>query len=189
MSVDHFWRRLPGQAVDTCSPEELGELVPRDRDLRYDRLAAAGLALGVRRTAVLMELALTENGLHPDPAARLPVYGGGRHEPDGALPCGAMPVLRPEQVVAASAFLRGSALGELVRQQNSVLARTAAHLGYPTPWSETWAALVVHDLRELRDFFASAAAAGDAVVVREAEETGRPDAAPQRRNSPSSTGA
>ncbi|MFF4921413.1 MULTISPECIES: hypothetical protein [unclassified Kitasatospora] len=189
MSVDHFWRRLPGQAVDTCSPEELGELVPRDRDLRYDRLAAAGLALGVRRTAVLMELALTENGLHPDPAARLPVYGGGRHEPDGALPGGAMPVLRPEQVAAASAFLRGSALGELVRQQNSVLARTAAHLGYPTPWSETWAALVVHDLRELRDFFASAAAAGDAVVVREAEETGRPDAAPQRRNSPSSTGA
>ncbi len=187
--MDHFWRRLPGQAVDTCSPEELGELVPRDRDLRYDRLAAAGLALGVRRTAVLMELALTENGLHPDPAARLPVYGGGRHEPDGALPCGAMPVLRPEQVAAASAFLRGSALGELVRQQNSVLARTAAHLGYPTPWSETWAALVVHDLRELRDFFASAAAAGDAVVVREAEETGRPDAAPQRRNSPSSTGA
>ncbi|MFJ7911723.1 hypothetical protein [Kitasatospora sp. NPDC096204] len=179
MSVDHFWCRLPGQAVDACSPEELGELVPRDRDVRYDRLAAAGLALGVRRTAVLMELALTENGLHPDPAARLPVYGGRRHRPDGALPdealpggaprSGAMPVLRPEQVATAAAFLRGSALGELVRQQDSVLARTVAHLGYPTPWSETWAALVVHDLRELRDFFAGAAAAGDAVAVREAQ--------------------
>ncbi|WP_459648832.1 hypothetical protein [Kitasatospora sp. Ki12] len=163
MSVDHFWRRLPGQAVDTCSPEELGELVPRDRDVRYDRLAAAGLALGVRRTAVLMELALTENGLHPDPAARLPVYGGERPEPGTG-----MPVLRPDQVVAASAFLRGSALGELVRQQDSILARTVAHLGYPAPWSESVAARVVHDLRELRDFFAGAAAAGDAVIVREA---------------------
>lgn len=155
--------------MDTCSPEELGELVPRDRDVRYDRLAAAGLALGVRRTAVLMELALTENGLHPDPAARLPVYGGGRHQPGGALPGGSIPVLRPEQVATASALLRASALGELVRQQGGVLARTVARLGYPTPWSETWAALVVHDLRELRDFFAAAAAAGDAVAVREAE--------------------
>ncbi|MER7580259.1 hypothetical protein [Kitasatospora sp. NPDC097691] len=164
MSVDHFWCRLPGQAVDTCSPEELGQLVPRDTDVRYDRLAAAGLALGVRRTAVLMELALTENGLHPDPAARLPVYGGGPRESGTA-----MPVLRPDQVAAASAFLRGSALGELVRQQNSVLARTVAHLGYPAPWSEAAAARVVNDLRELRDFFAGAAAAGDAVVVREAE--------------------
>ncbi|MFG2844780.1 hypothetical protein ACIRYZ_14005 [Kitasatospora sp. NPDC101155] len=164
MSVDHFWRRLPGRAVDTCSSEELGELVPRHRDVRYDRLAAAGLALGVRQTAVLMELALTENGLHPDPAARLPVYGGGRREAGGE-----MPVLSPEQVAAASLFLRDSALGELVRQQDTVLARTVARLDYPTPWSEAWAAQVVNDLRELRDFFASAAAAGDAVAVREAE--------------------
>ncbi|RKT19663.1 hypothetical protein BX285_4132 [Streptomyces sp. 1114.5] len=164
MSVDHFWCRLPGQALDSCSAAELGDLVPRHRDGRYDRMAAAGLALGVRRTAVLMELALTENGLHPDPAARLPVYGGARREPGTA-----MPVLRPEQVTAASAFLRGSALGELVRQQDTVLARTVEDLGYPTPWSEAWAAAVVNDLRELRDFFAAAAAAGDAVVVREAE--------------------
>ncbi|MFE4974201.1 hypothetical protein ACFRAR_19085 [Kitasatospora sp. NPDC056651] len=172
MSVDHFWCRLPGRSVDTCSPEELGELVPRDLGVRYDGLAAAGLAFGVRRTAVLMELVLTENGLHPDPAARLPVYGGGRHAADGAAaddtpPDGALPVLRPEQVVTAAAFLRDSALGELVCQQGSVLARTAAGLDLPTPWSETWAALVVHDLRELRDFFAGAAAAGDAVAVRE----------------------
>ncbi|MFH8381564.1 hypothetical protein ACH4E7_11545 [Kitasatospora sp. NPDC018058] len=164
MSVDHFWRRLPGQAVDTCSPEQLGELVPRHRDERYDRLAAAGLALGVRQTAVLMELALTENGLHPDPTARLPVYGGTRRESGTD-----MPVLRPEQVAAAFLFLRDSALGELVRQQDTVLARTVAELDYPTPWSESWAARVVGDLRELRDFFAGAAAAGDAVVVREAE--------------------
>ncbi|MFJ9442111.1 hypothetical protein ACIRRH_09575 [Kitasatospora sp. NPDC101235] len=138
MSADHFCCRLPGRAVDTCSPEEFGELVPRDRDVRCDRLAAAGLAPGVRRTAVLTELALTENGLHPDPAARLPVHGGGRHQPGGALPGGSMPVLSPEQVATASAFLRASALA-------------------------------VHDLRELRDFFAGAGAAGDAVAVREAE--------------------
>ncbi|MEU9076380.1 hypothetical protein ACFYUY_33885 [Kitasatospora sp. NPDC004745] len=163
MSVDHFWRRLPGPAVDTCSPTELGELVPDRHDVRYDQLAADGLLLGVRSTARLMELALTENGLHPDPAARLPVYGGERPEPAAAGPL----VLRPEQVAAAFTFLRDSALGELVRQQNTVLARTVAHLGYPTPWSETWAARVVADLRELRDFFADAAAAGDAVVVRE----------------------
>ncbi|MEU8921460.1 hypothetical protein AB0D10_11080 [Kitasatospora sp. NPDC048545] len=161
MSVDHFWCRLPGPVVDTCSPEELGELVPRDRDVRYDRLAAAGLALGVRRTAALMELALTENGLHPDPAARLPVYGGGRREPGTETL-----VMRPDQVAAASTFLRDSALGELVRQQHSVLARTVARLGHPTPWSESVAARVVNDLRDLRDFFAGAAAAGDAVVVR-----------------------
>lgn len=150
--------------MDTCSPEELGELVPHRRDVRYDRLAAAGLALGVRGTAVLMELALTENGLHPDPASRLPVYGGEHRDPGAE-----MPVLRPEQVAAASTFLRDSALGELVRQQDTVLARTVAQLHYPTPWSESWAERVVNDLRELRDFFAVAAAAGDAVVVREAE--------------------
>ncbi len=82
--------------MDTCAPEEFGELVPRDRDIRYDRLAG------------------------------------------GALPGGSMPVLRPEQVATASAFLRASAL-------------------------------VVHDLRELRVFLAAAAAAGDAVAVREAQ--------------------
>ncbi|MET9180847.1 hypothetical protein ACIG0C_12495 [Kitasatospora aureofaciens] len=168
MSVDHFWCRLPGRAVDTCSPEELGELVPRSRDHRYDRLAADGLALGVRQTAALMELALTENGLHPDPAARLPVYGGARPAAGAE-----MLVLRPEQVAAASAFLRGSALGELVRQQNTVLARRVAQLDSAPPWSETWATRVVNDLRELRDFFAGAAAAGDAVVVRESAGTVR----------------
>ncbi|MGA5823625.1 hypothetical protein ACPC54_37890 [Kitasatospora sp. NPDC094028] len=172
MSVDHFWRRLPGQTVDACSPQELGELVPRHRDVRYDRLAAAGLALGVRRTALLMELALTENGLHPDPAARLPVYGG-PPRPDGTAAQGAPLVLRPEQVAAASAFLRGSALGELVRQQAAVLARTVATQGFPTPWSEVWAARIVADLRDLRDFFADAAAAGDAVLVGDAERTDR----------------
>lgn len=164
MSVDHYWRRLPGQAVDACSPEELGELVPRHRDVGYDRLAAAGLALGVRSTALLMELALTENGLHPDPAARLPVYGGPERPGRGA-PL----VLRPEQVAVASLFLRDSALGELVRQQAAVLARTVATLGDTTPWSETWAARVVGDLRDLRDFFAGAAAAGDAVIMGAAE--------------------
>ncbi|WP_371515697.1 hypothetical protein [Kitasatospora sp. NBC_01300] len=165
MSVDHFWRRLPGQEVDTCSPTELGELVPDRQDVRYDQLASAGLLLGVRSTARLMELALTENGLHPDPAARLPVYGGERREPDAAQTDPL--VLSPAQVAAAFTFLRDSALGELVRQQDTVLARTVARLGYPTPWSETWASRVVADLRELRDFFADAAAAGDAVVVRD----------------------
>ncbi|MBD0693024.1 hypothetical protein BG452_40065 [Streptomyces sp. CBMA123] len=150
--------------MDVCSPEELGELVPRSRDVGYDRLVAAGLALGVRQTAVLMELALTENGLHPDPAARLPVYGGAPPEAGGD-----MLVLRPEQVAAAFTFLRDSALGELVRQQDTVLARRVAQLGAEPPWSETWASRVVHDLRELRDFFAGAAAAGDAVVVRESK--------------------
>ncbi|MER7752493.1 hypothetical protein [Kitasatospora sp. NPDC097643] len=166
MSVDHFWRRVPGPAADTCPPTELGALVPGRQDVRYDQLAAAGLVLGVRSTARLMELALTENGLHPDPAARLPVYGGERREPGVGAPPGPF-VLRPEQVAAAAAFLRDSALGELVRQQHPLLARTAAHLGYPTPWSEDWAARVVADLRELRDFFAGAATAGDAVLVME----------------------
>ncbi|MFD5464656.1 hypothetical protein ACFWIQ_17815 [Kitasatospora sp. NPDC127059] len=163
MSVDHFWRRLPGQAVDACSAEELGELVPRSRDVDYDRLVEAGLALGVRQTAVLMELALTENGLHPDPAARLPVYAGAHRESGDE-----MLVLRPEQVAAAFTFLRDSALGELVRQQHTVLARRVAQLDSAAPWSESWASRVVNDLRDLRDFFAGAAAAGDAVVVREA---------------------
>ncbi|MBV6703097.1 hypothetical protein [Kitasatospora aureofaciens] len=169
---DHYWRRLPGPAVDASSPRELGELVPTRYDDRFAELTAAGLALGVRRHAYLMQLALTENGLHPDPAARLPVYGGGRAErtersarrsegePD-------LLVLRPDQVAVASAFLRGSALGELVRQQDTVLARTVAALGYATPWSEALAAEVVADLRELRDFFAGAAAAGDAVIMLE----------------------
>ncbi|MFJ9695528.1 hypothetical protein [Kitasatospora sp. NPDC101183] len=165
MSVDHFWRRLPGKAVDACSPEELGELVPRHLGVGYDELAAAGLALGVRRTALLMELALTENGLHPDPAARLPIYGGpGRRERGEPL------LLSPEQVATASLFLRDSALGELVRQQDAVLARTVAALGYATPWSETWAVRVAGDLRDLRDFFAVAAAAGDAVLVGETND-------------------
>lgn len=172
--------------MDACSPEELGELVPRSRDVRYDRLVAAGLALGVRQTAVLMELALTENGLHPDPAARLPVYGGTRADRGDARGAGGrgdtgdrgdagehgdagMLVLRPEQVAAAFTFLRDSALGELVRQQDTVLARRVAQLGSEPPWSESWAARVVHDLRELRDFFAVAAAAGDAIIVRESE--------------------
>lgn len=159
---DHFWRRLPRQAVDTSSPTELGALVPSRYDAGFAELTAAGLALAVRRTARLMALALTENGLHPDPAARLPLHGGAPRpagEPD-------VLVLRPEQVAAASVFLRGSALGELVRQQESLLARTVVALGYATPWSETLAAEVVADLRELRDFFAVAAAAGDAVIMR-----------------------
>ncbi|MFE4517007.1 hypothetical protein ACFRMQ_22745 [Kitasatospora sp. NPDC056783] len=39
MSVDHFCCRLPGLSVDTGSPEELGEPVPRDPGVR-DAVAA-----------------------------------------------------------------------------------------------------------------------------------------------------
>ncbi|WP_457034137.1 hypothetical protein [Kitasatospora sp. P5_F3] len=73
-------------------------------------------------------------------------------------------MLRPNEVQDASAFLNRVAVDDLVRDLDVVLAREVGALGVATPWSQAWAEDLTTDLSELRNFFAAAAVAGDAMV-------------------------
>ncbi|MFJ7910174.1 DUF1877 family protein [Kitasatospora sp. NPDC096204] len=73
-------------------------------------------------------------------------------------------MLRPDDVRAASAFLDRVVVDELIKRSDAALAREVVSLGFSSPWGPAWAGELTADLSELRDFFAAAAAAGDAMV-------------------------
>ncbi|MFF2122682.1 DUF1877 family protein [Kitasatospora sp. NPDC058184] len=179
MSVDFFWRRVDGAVLDELSPTELRALVPGWSDDDFGPLHAAGAVLAVERNGYLMHVALMKavgGGAGPDlRAAQLPVFGGEeRTAVEGDPDCDAefgetvVWVLRPDEVRTASAFLDAVGVDELVGTADAVLADEVASLGFATPWSEAWAGALRADLRALKEFFAEAAAAGDAMVKFEA---------------------
>ncbi|MFB7125958.1 hypothetical protein DR950_10605 [Kitasatospora xanthocidica] len=178
MSVDFFWRRVDGTVLDELSPTELRALVPGWSDDDFGPLYAAGAVLAVERNGYLMHVALMKavGGAGPDlRAAQLPVFGGEERtavegDPDCDAEFGEMAVwvLRPDEVRTASAFLDAVGVDELVGTVDAVLADEVASLGFATPWSEAWAGDLSADLRALKDYFAQAAAAGDAMVKVEA---------------------
>ncbi|MEW2624615.1 hypothetical protein [Streptomyces sp. NPDC048106] len=59
MSVDFFWRRVPGKSLDELSPKELGALVPHWFDPEFKPLCKAGTVMAVERNGCLMHFALT----------------------------------------------------------------------------------------------------------------------------------
>ncbi|MFD0405917.1 hypothetical protein [Kitasatospora sp. NPDC127116] len=178
MSVDFFWRRVDGAVLDELSPRELRALVPGWFDDDFGPLDEAGAVLGVERNGYLMDVALTKasGSSGPDsPAARLPVFGGeervvveGDPDCDDEFTEIKVWVLRPDEVRTASGFLDAVGVDGLVRTVDTAVAAEVVSLGFATPWSQAWADALTADLRRLRDFFAAAAAAGDAMVKVEA---------------------
>ncbi|WP_055587189.1 hypothetical protein [Peterkaempfera griseoplana] len=169
MSVDFFWRRVAGTSLDELSPEELSALVPHWFDPEIGPLREAGMVMAVERNGSLMHFALTAGGAVSGGVAQLPVFGGerradGREDPEYGFVGAELLVLRPDEVQAASAFLNGVAVDDLVRELGAALAGQVRALGFSTPWSQRWAAGLAADMRDLKDFFAAAAAAGDAVI-------------------------
>ncbi|MFF9627355.1 DUF1877 family protein [Streptomyces griseosporeus] len=169
MSVDFFWRRVSGKSLDELSPKELYALVPHWFDSEFKPLRDAGMVMAVERNGCLMHFALTAGGATSGDVAELPVFGGeqraeGEEDPEYGFVGTELWVLRPHEVRDASAFLRQVAVDDLVRGLDVALARQVRSLGFATPWSQEWAADLVADLKELKDFFAAAATAGDAVI-------------------------
>ncbi|MEV7384002.1 DUF1877 family protein [Streptomyces lydicus] len=169
MSVDFFWRRVAGTSLDELSPKELGTLVPHWFDSEFKQLYEAGLVMAVERNGCLMHFALTAGGATSADVAELPVFGGeqrawGKEVPEYGVVEMELWVLRPDEVRDASVFLRQVAVDDLVKDLDAAVAREVRSLGFATPWSQEWAADLVADLKELKDFFAAAAAAGDALI-------------------------
>ncbi|MEV7595787.1 DUF1877 family protein [Kitasatospora sp. NPDC089797] len=169
MSVDFFWRRVASGLLDDLSPKELGALVPHWFDAEFRPLREAGMVMGVERNGCLMHFVLTSSGAASDGAAELPVLGGeqrveGEEDPDCGWVGTELWVLRPDGVREASAFLSHVVVDDLVTRLDAALAREVVSLGFSWPWSSLRAEELTADLRELRSFFASAAAAGDAMV-------------------------
>ncbi|MFJ6620796.1 DUF1877 family protein [Kitasatospora sp. NPDC091335] len=165
MSVDFFWRRVDGGLLDELSPGELFDLVPDWFDSEFGPQHQAGTVLAVESNGYLMHVALMEavGGAGPDlRTAQLPVFAG--EERVIADEETTIRVLRPDEVRAASAFLERVGVDDLVSTVGAALAEKVADLGFATPWSEEWAGHLTADLRALKDFYAGAAAAGDAMV-------------------------
>ncbi|MER7579660.1 DUF1877 family protein [Kitasatospora sp. NPDC097691] len=176
MSVDFFWRRVAERSLDELSPKALVGLIPHWFDSEFGSLSAAGEVLGVGRNGYLIHVALTgaSGGAGADAtAAQLPVFGGEeRVETEGDPGSDSrrewrVLVLRPDEVRTASAFLAGVDVDDLVAASDAALAAEVVSLGFATPWSEKWSRALAADLRELKAFFAGAAAAGDAVITFE----------------------
>ncbi|MFE6867760.1 DUF1877 family protein [Kitasatospora sp. NPDC057692] len=169
MSVDFFWRRVVDKSLDALSPKELGALVPHWFDAEFKPLHEAGMVMAVERNGCLMHFALTAGGATSVRIAQLPVFGGeqraeGEEDSEYGFVGTELWVLRPDEVQDASAFLQQIAVDDLVRDLDVALAREVRSLGFATPWSQAWAADLTGDLSELKNFFAAAAAAGDAMV-------------------------
>ncbi|MFC1439200.1 DUF1877 family protein [Streptacidiphilus sp. N1-10] len=169
MSVDFFWRRVPGRALDELSPKELGALVPHWFDAEFKRLRETTMVMGVERNGYLMHFALTAGEAASGRVAQLPVFGGeqraeGKEDPEYGWVGTELWVLRPSDVREASDFLNHVTVDDLIRGLDALLAREVESLGFSTPWSPEWAEELAVDLSELRSFFTAAAAAGDAMV-------------------------
>ncbi|MFI8456665.1 DUF1877 family protein [Kitasatospora sp. NPDC085464] len=173
MSVDFFWRRVAERSLAELSPKGLVALVPHWFDSEFGPLREAGAVLGVERNGYLMHVALTgaPGGAGTDPAAaQFPVFGGEERVESGGDPGSdgfrewKVLVLRPDEVRTASAFLDGVDIDDLLAASDAALAAEVVSLGSATPWSEKWSSALAADLRELKGFFAGAAAVGDAVI-------------------------
>jgi hypothetical protein len=169
MSVDFFWRRVAGKSLDELSPKELEALVPHWFDPEFKPLREAGVVMAVERNGYLMHFALTASGGTTGAVAGLPVFGGeqrveGQEDPEYGFIGTELMVLHPDEVRDASAFLREVTVDDLVRDLDTALAREARSVGFFTPWNKDWAEELAANLNELKDFFAAAADAGDAVI-------------------------
>nr|BFD96260.1 hypothetical protein KitaXyl93_76200 [Kitasatospora sp. Xyl93] len=169
MSVDFFWRRVAGKSLDELSPKELDALVPHWCDPEFKPLRETGMVMAVERNGHLMHFALTAASATSRDVAQLPVFGGeqrveGKEDPEYGFVRTELWVLRPNQVQDASAFLQEVAVDDLLRGLDAALARQVTSLGFSTPWSQKWAEDMAADLKELKNFFAEAAVAGDAMV-------------------------
>ncbi|MFJ8045511.1 DUF1877 family protein [Kitasatospora sp. NPDC096147] len=162
MSVDFFWRRVEAGATDGLDPDRIRALVPHWFDAEFGRLLAAGSILGVERHPALMHSVLMEAEPPVLRHAQLAVYAGTAHVPyDGEF---GIWTVDPQEVRQVAAFLQGIAFDELVGRLDADLAEEAAERGIPGSWDSEWAAELVADLAAVREFYAAAAEAGDAVV-------------------------
>ena len=169
MSVSFYWRRMSATVVASASPKELASMVPSRFDDRFDDLRRGNLAMGTHDNAYLMHFVLTSAAADPDGPSRLPVYGGtvraeGEQDPEYGFLGVEVIVQDPGEVREAAQFLSEAPVGEWAERLDAVLACEVVGLGYSTPWDARWAASLVADLWELRNFMVAAAEAGDAVV-------------------------
>lgn len=168
MSVSFFWRRTSADVIASSSPQELLDMTLNWREEDPDLCAAGQIAYAESHSG-LMDRVLREC-CPEQPAAALPVYGGEARTDAGTNPDGevegyvAVVVLAPDAVAAAAEVMAHAEYAAWIAAHPQRMTEIVRDLRHSTPWSDAWAKHLVEDLEDLEDFYAAAAAAGDAVV-------------------------
>jgi hypothetical protein len=135
----------------------------------FEVLRREGLMAGTQNNGYLMHLVLTSVDADWGETSRLPVLGGdllaeGEEDPEYGFLGSEVLVLDPDRVREAADFLRAVPVEEWVARLDGALSEEVVELGFSRSWSPGWAGELSSDLTALREFFASAAEAGDVVV-------------------------
>ncbi|MGW5354752.1 hypothetical protein ACWERV_30100 [Streptomyces sp. NPDC004031] len=167
MSVEYYWRRLSSRSVDAATASQLAEMVPHRGHPNFDPLRSAGLIMGVSGTADMIDFVLTA-GRTTEGIGHLPVYGGqvrqeGYDDPEYGFTGTLVTVHDPSEVLAVARFLRDVDIDKRMRDMDEALVQMMDARGL-SPWDAGWAHEVSTDLARLRQFYAGAADAGDAMV-------------------------
>jgi hypothetical protein len=167
VSVEYYWRRLSGESVAAATVSQLAEMVPYWGHPAFGPLDRAGLIMVVSSTADMIDFVLT-TCRSAEGVCQLPVYGGeareeGYEDPEYGFVGTLVTVLDPSEVSAAAQFLRSLDIETCMRDLDEALVQMMDGRGL-SPWDARWAVEVSRDLARLREFFAGAADAGDAMV-------------------------
>ena len=163
MGVAHFWKRVPGAALDGRRPRDLSDLVPYWFDPAFPAERDGGRVVGVQNTGDLIRtlLAFGAVGTGHEPVAGL--VSGLPDDWDEEWMVGTIGVREVRQVAA---FLLDAPFGEWAVRHHAALAVEAESLGLQHSFDESWAAGVVSGAERLGALFVAAAAHDEAVVAK-----------------------
>ncbi|MCF2533300.1 DUF1877 family protein [Yinghuangia soli] len=163
MSVRYYWQRVPGDWLGSKSPRQLWDvLMGRVTDDAVPR------AISVQSSCSLMHYLLA-TAAPDDPAAELPLFGGGllregAEHPEYGFVGVELFALTPDDVRSAADFLERAPLEQWVAEHDPLLRERARELGFSGAFNQDWADYLVENLLAVSSYFREAAKAGHAVV-------------------------
>lgn len=163
MSINYYWRQVPGDWLDSKSPQELWDVL---RGREADDTVPPSIS--VQNGCSLMHYTLT-TAAPGNPAAELPLFGGtllreGEEHAEYGFVGVELFALVPDDVRTAADFLGQAPLERWVLDRQPLLRERARELLFSTEFTEDWAEYLADSLLELRDYFKEAARASHAVI-------------------------
>jgi hypothetical protein len=163
MGVAHFWKRVPGRALDGLRPKEVSDLVPYWFDPGYPAERERGLVVGVENTGYLIGTLLDFGAVGTGHESAATVISGLPDDWDDEWMVG---TIRVRDVRRVAGFLLDAPFREWAVRHHAPLAAEAESLGFHGPFDDPWASQVVSGAERLGALFVSAAAHDQAVVAR-----------------------
>jgi hypothetical protein len=163
MGVAHFWKRVPGAALNGLRPKELSDLVPYWFDPGFPGQRDAGLVVGVQNTGDLIGTLLAFGAVGTGHETAAGVVAGRPDNWDEEWMVGTISVADARRVAT---FLLDAPFQQWAVRHHAALSAEAESLGFHQAFDEAWAARVVSGAERLRALFVAAAAHDQAVVVK-----------------------